>query len=100
MSGGYDPNQTDQNSRLIQVQLATHRRLWTDPQLWPRSAGSWPGYLFTDPPPQSPGRALRHGARHRRARPGRVLPHRVDHPKVQGLDGAIASFVEYLYALA
>ena len=50
MSGGYNPTQTDPDSRLIKTQLATYRKLGVDPQLWPRSAGSWPGYVFTDAP--------------------------------------------------
>ena len=50
MSGGYNPTQTDAGSTLIQTQLATYRRLGVDPLLWPRSAGSWPGYVFTDAP--------------------------------------------------
>jgi acetylornithine deacetylase/succinyl-diaminopimelate desuccinylase-like protein len=50
MSGGYDPTQTDPNSSLIKTQLATYRTLGVDPQLWPRSAGSWPGYVFTGAP--------------------------------------------------
>jgi len=49
---------------------------------------------------QSPGRALRHGARHRAHAPDEYYLIESTHPKVQGLDGAIASFVEYLYALA
>jgi acetylornithine deacetylase/succinyl-diaminopimelate desuccinylase-like protein len=54
MSGGYDPTQTDPGSKLIQTQLATYRKLGLDPQLWPRSAGSWPGYVFTDAPLKLP----------------------------------------------
>jgi acetylornithine deacetylase/succinyl-diaminopimelate desuccinylase-like protein len=50
MSGGYDPTQTDPDSELIQAQLATYRKLGLDPQMWPRSPGSWPGYVFTDAP--------------------------------------------------
>src|ERR1700735_3264400 len=50
MSGGYGPTQTDPGSKLIQTQLSTYRKLGLDPQLWPRSAGSWPGYVFTDAP--------------------------------------------------
>ncbi|HEX4648992.1 MAG TPA: M20/M25/M40 family metallo-hydrolase, partial [Steroidobacteraceae bacterium] len=50
MSGGYNPTQTDPDSRLIRAQLATYRKLGLDPILWPRGAGSWPGYVFTDPP--------------------------------------------------
>jgi acetylornithine deacetylase/succinyl-diaminopimelate desuccinylase-like protein len=100
MSGGYDPTQTDPASQLIQTQLATYRKLGVDPQLWPRSAGSWPGYVFTNPPLSLPAGhfGLGHGT-------GAHAPdeyYLIDstNPKVQGLDGAVASFVEYLYALA
>ena len=31
MSGGYDPTQTDPNSKLIQTQLATYRKLGQEP---------------------------------------------------------------------
>jgi acetylornithine deacetylase/succinyl-diaminopimelate desuccinylase-like protein len=100
MSGGYNPTQTDPGSKLIKAQLATYRRLGLDPQLWPRSAGSWPGYIFTEAPLGLPAGhfGLGHGT-------GAHAPdeyYLIDssNPKVQGLDGAVASFVEYLYALA
>ena len=100
MSGGYDPTQTDVSSKLIQTQIATYRKLGLEPQLWPRGAGSWPGYVFTDPPLSLPAGhfGLGHGT-------GAHAPdeyYLIDstQPKVQGLDGAVASFVEYLYALA
>ena len=70
MSGGYDPNQTDPDSRLIQTQLATYRKLGADPQLWPRSAGSWPGYRVHERAAEAARRSLRPGPRHRRACPG------------------------------
>jgi acetylornithine deacetylase/succinyl-diaminopimelate desuccinylase-like protein len=99
MSGGYDPTQTDPSSKLIQTQLATYRKLGIDPQLWPRSAGSWPGYVFTSAPLNLPAGhyGLGHGT-------GAHAPNEYyliesSNPKVQGLDGAVASFVEYLYAL-
>jgi acetylornithine deacetylase/succinyl-diaminopimelate desuccinylase-like protein len=100
MSGGYDPTTTDPQSKLIQTQLATYRKLGLDPLLWPRSAGSWPGYVFTGPPLNLPAGhfGLGHGT-------GAHAPdeyYLIDstNPKVQGLDGAVASFVDFLYALA
>jgi acetylornithine deacetylase/succinyl-diaminopimelate desuccinylase-like protein len=99
MSGGYDPNQTTPDSKLIQTQLATYKKLGQDPMLWPRSAGSWPGYIFTNPPLSLPAGhfGLGHGT-------GAHAPNEyylIDstNPKVSGLDGAVGSFVEYLYAL-
>jgi acetylornithine deacetylase/succinyl-diaminopimelate desuccinylase-like protein len=100
MSGGYDPTQTDPNSRLIQTQLATYRGLGADPQLWPRSAGSWPGYLFTGAPLSLPAGHFGMGHGTGAHAPDEYYVIESANPKVQGLDGAVASFVEYLYALA
>jgi acetylornithine deacetylase/succinyl-diaminopimelate desuccinylase-like protein len=100
MSGGYDPNQTDMDSRLIQIQLATYRRLGTAPQLWPRSAGSWPGYVFTNRPLSLPAGHFGMGHGTGAHAPDEYYLIESTNPKVQGLDGAVASFVEYLYALA
>jgi len=99
MSGGYDPNQTDKASRLIQTQLATYRKLGADPQLWPRSAGSWPGYLFTNVPLSLPAGHFGMGHGTGAHAPDEYYLIESTNPKVQGLDGAVASFVEYLYAL-
>jgi acetylornithine deacetylase/succinyl-diaminopimelate desuccinylase-like protein len=100
MSGGYNPNQTDPNSKLIKTQMATYRKLGVDPQLWPRSAGSWPGCVFTEPPLSLPAGhyGLGHGTGAHA--PDEYYLIESTNPKVQGLDGAIASFVEFLYALA
>lgn len=100
MSGGYDPNQTDPNSRLIQTQLSTYHALGADPALWPRSAGSWPGCVFTNPPLSLPAGHFGLGHGTGAHAPDEYYLIESTNPKVQGLDGAIASFVEYLYALA
>lgn len=99
MSGGYDPTQTEPGSKLIQMQMATYKKLGLDPGLWPRSAGSWPGYVFTSAPLGIPAGhfGLGHGT-------GAHAPNEyylIDskNPKVSGIDGAVASFVEYLYAM-
>ena len=100
MSGGYNPTQTDPASRLIQMQLATYRSLGAEPQLWPRSAGSWPGYLFTDAPLSLPAGHFGLGYGTGAHAPDEYYVIESTNPKVQGLDGAVGSFVEYLYALA
>jgi acetylornithine deacetylase/succinyl-diaminopimelate desuccinylase-like protein len=99
MSGGYNPTQTDPDSKLIQTQLSTYRKLGVDPQLWPRSAGSWPGYVFTDAPLKLPAGHFGLGHGTGAHAPDEYYVIESSNPKVQGLDGAIASFVEYLYAL-
>ena len=100
MSGGYDPTQTDPTSKLIQTQLATYKKLSIDPQLWPRSAGSWPGYVFTDAPLKLPAGHFGLGHGTGAHAPDEYYLIESTNPKVHGLDGAIGSFVEYLYALA
>ncbi len=99
MSGGYDPTQTDPDSKLIKTQLATYRKLGLDPQLWPRSAGSWPGYVFTDAPLSLAAGHFGLGHGTGAHAPDEYYLIESTHPKIQGLDGAVASFVEYLYAL-
>ena len=100
MTGGYDPTSTSANSALIQAQVATYKNLGIDPLLWPRSAGSYPGYVFTGEPLKLPSGhfGLGHGS-------GAHAPDEYDviesaNPNIQGFDGAAMSFVEYLYELA
>jgi acetylornithine deacetylase/succinyl-diaminopimelate desuccinylase-like protein len=100
MSGGYDPTSTDPDSRLIQAQLATYRKLGLNPGLWPRSAGSWPGFVFTGAPLSLPAGHFGLGHGTGAHAPDEYYLIESTNSKVQGLDGAIGSFVEYLYALA
>jgi acetylornithine deacetylase/succinyl-diaminopimelate desuccinylase-like protein len=100
MSGGYDPTQTDPDSRLIKTQLATYRSLGLKPLLWPRGAGSWPGYVFTGAPLKVAAGHYGLGYGTGAHAPDEFYLIDSANPKVQGLDGAIASFVEFLYALA
>jgi acetylornithine deacetylase/succinyl-diaminopimelate desuccinylase-like protein len=100
MSGGYDPTQTDPDSKFFKAVLATYVKLGSVPQVLPRNPGSWPGYRFTSPPLSLPAGqfGLGHGT-------GAHAPdeyYLIDstNPKMQGLDGAVASFVEYLYTVA
>ncbi len=100
MSGGYDPTQTDLSSRLIQTQIATYRKLGVEPLLWPRGAGSWPGYVFTNPPLSLPAGHFGLGHGTGAHAPDEYFLIDSTHATVRGLDGAVGSFVEYLYALA
>jgi len=100
MSGGYDPTQTDPDSKFFKAVLATFSKLGSAPLQLPRNPGSWPGYRFTAPPLSLPagGFGLGHGT-------GAHAPdeyYLVDskNPAIKGLDGAVASFVEFLYAIA
>ncbi len=100
MTGGYDPTTTPASAPLIQAQVAVLKDAGIDPVLWPWNAGSYPGYVFTGEPLKlaSGHFGLGHGS-------GAHAPDEyyvIDstNPKVQGYDGAVMSFVEYLYELA
>jgi acetylornithine deacetylase/succinyl-diaminopimelate desuccinylase-like protein len=100
MTGGYDPTETDPDSRLIRAEQAAYRKSGVEPKLWPRLAGSWPGVTFTGPPLQlAAGQfGLGHGG-------GAHAPDEfflIDsaNPKMAGLDGATASYVDLFFALS
>ena len=100
MTGGYDPTETDPNSRLIRAQQAAYRKSGIDAGLWPRLAGSWPGVVFTGPPLNLPAGqfGLNYGGGAHA--PDEFFVIKAASPKVAGLDGATASYVDFLYALA
>jgi acetylornithine deacetylase/succinyl-diaminopimelate desuccinylase-like protein len=100
MTGGYDPTETDPNSRLIRAQQAAYRKSGIEAGLWPRLAGSWPGVVFTGPPLNLPAGqfGLNYGGGAHA--PDEFFVIKAANPKVAGLDGATASYVEFLYALA
>lgn len=99
-SGGYDPTQTPASAPLIQKQLATYRRHGLDPQLWPRNAGSYPGWVFTGAPLRLPSGHFGLGHGSGAHAPDEYYVIESTHPKVRGFDDATRSFVDYLYELA
>jgi acetylornithine deacetylase/succinyl-diaminopimelate desuccinylase-like protein len=100
MTGGYDPNSTPLSAALIQAQVAVYKQDGIDPIILPRSAGSWPGYVFTgDPLHLAAGHfGLGHG--NGAHAPDEYYVIESKNPKVQGMDGAVRSFVKYLYEVA
>ena len=46
----YDPTQTPADAALIRAQMAVYKKDGLDPLLWPRNAGSYPGWVFTSEP--------------------------------------------------
>ena len=100
MSGGYDPTQTDPDSPFFKAVVASFTRLGTRPLVLPRSPGSWPGYRFTNPPLSLPAGQFGLGYGTGAHAPDEHYLIDSSNPKVQGLDGAVASFVEFLYAVA
>src|SRR6266481_4910339 len=99
MTGGYDPTSTAASARLIQSQVAVLKRAGIDPVLWPRNAGSYPGYVFTGEPLKlaSGHFGLGHGSGAHA--PDEYYLIESTNKNVEGFDGAVLSFVEYLYEL-
>jgi acetylornithine deacetylase/succinyl-diaminopimelate desuccinylase-like protein len=100
MTGGYDPNSTPADAALIRAQLSVYRRAGIDPVLWPRSAGSWPGYVFTGDPLKLPAGHFGLGHGSGAHAPDEYYVIESTNPKIEGFDGAVKSFVEYLAELA
>ncbi|UTP38315.1 M20/M25/M40 family metallo-hydrolase [Phenylobacterium sp. LH3H17] len=100
MTGGYDPTETAESALLIRAAQAVYQRRGLTPHLQPRSAGSWPGCIFTGPPLNKPAGhfGLGHGGG----------PHAADEfyllestkPRIAGMAEATSAYVEFLYQLA
>ncbi len=100
MTGGYDPTSTPVGSQLIQGQMAVYRQHSIEPLVWPRSAGSWPGFVFTAPPLRLPAGHFGLGHGSGAHAPDEYYVINSTNPKVEGIDGATMSFVEYLFEMA
>jgi hypothetical protein len=77
-----------------------YRAKGIDPIILPRSAGSWPGYVFTGDPLQLPAGHFGMGHGSGAHAPDEYYVIESTNPNVQGMDGAVRSHVEYLYGLA
>src|SRR5436189_4367773 len=99
VTGGYDPTSTSSTASLIQSQISVLKRAGIDPVLWPRNAGSYPGYAFTDAPLKLAAGHFGLGHGSGAHAPDEYYVIESTNPKVQGFDGAVMSFVEYLYEL-
>jgi acetylornithine deacetylase/succinyl-diaminopimelate desuccinylase-like protein len=100
MSGGYDPTSTPADSAVIKVATEVYKRHGIDPVLLPRAAGSWPGYVFTGDPLRLPAAHFGLGHGNGAHAPDEYYLIESINPKVQGMDGAALSHVEYLFSLA
>lgn len=100
MSGGYDPTSTPRDCSLIDAQIAVYKRWGIDPVMMPRLAGSWPGYVFTGDPLRMPAGHFGLGHGSGAHAPNEYYVIESANPKLQGMDGATRSYVEYLYEMA
>ena len=101
MTGGYDPNSTPADAPLIKrpgrVSISAHG---IDPIVLAAQRGSWPGYVFTGDPLHLPAGHFGLGHGSGAHAPDEYFVIESTNPKVQGIDGAVRSHVEYLYEVA
>ena len=68
--------------------------------LYPRSAGSWPGFVFTGAPLNLPAGHFGLGTGGGAHAPDEFLVIESSNPKVAGFDEMVMGYVDYLYELA
>jgi acetylornithine deacetylase/succinyl-diaminopimelate desuccinylase-like protein len=98
-SGGYGPTQTPADAPLIQKQVATYKQYGLDAPLWPRMAGSYPGWVFTGAPLNLPAGHFGLGHGGGAHAPDEYYLIESSNPKLRGFDDAVRSFVDYLVEL-
>ncbi len=99
-SGGYDPTSTPADAAIIGAATAVYRRSGLDPILWPRNAGSYPGYVFTGEPLKMSAAHFGLGHGSGAHAPDEYFVIESSNPKVAGWDDAVRSYVEFLHELA
>jgi acetylornithine deacetylase/succinyl-diaminopimelate desuccinylase-like protein len=100
VGGAYPPNTTRADSAMVRAEVTTYHAFGIDPILWPRLGGSWPGYLFTEPPLSLAAGHFGLGHGSGAHAPDEYYVIESSNPKVQGIDGATLSYVQHLYTLA
>ncbi|WP_369025106.1 M20/M25/M40 family metallo-hydrolase [Qipengyuania sp. RANM35] len=100
VSGGYGPNETDEDSALIRAQKTLFERTGIPYSITPRNAGSWPGVIFNGAPLNLPASQFGLGRGGGAHAPNEWFLIESSDPKVYGLDQATMAYVDYLYVVA
>jgi len=100
MTGGYDPNSTAADAALIRAQTVVYKNAGLVALMWPRSAGSWPGFVFTGEPLKLAAGHFGLGHGGGAHAPDEFYVLESTDPKIAGYAGATRSFAAYLSALA
>jgi acetylornithine deacetylase/succinyl-diaminopimelate desuccinylase-like protein len=100
ITGGYDPTETAEDSRIIRAELATYKRGDIKATLNPRLAGSWPGAVFTAPPLSLPAGQFGFGHGSGAHAPDEYYLVDSTNPKIAGLTEAIMGYVDLFHQVA
>jgi acetylornithine deacetylase/succinyl-diaminopimelate desuccinylase-like protein len=82
------------------AETKVYERSGVKPIMWPRTGGSWPGYVFTGDPLKLPAGHFGLGHGSGAHAPDEYYLIESSDPKLYGFDVAVRSFVDYLYELA
>jgi acetylornithine deacetylase/succinyl-diaminopimelate desuccinylase-like protein len=100
VTGGYDPTETPEGSRIVQAELAVCRSLHIEASLNPRSAGSWPGSVFTSAPVSLPAAQFGLGHGSGAHAPDEYFVIDSSNPHVLGLNGSTMAYIDFMYEMA
>lgn len=100
VTGGYDPTEVAEDSRLVRAAIATYQRGGAKVSLSPRAAGSWPGATFTAAPVSVPACGFGLGYGTGAHAPNEFFVIESSNPKIAGLDDATKGFADFLYQMA
>jgi acetylornithine deacetylase/succinyl-diaminopimelate desuccinylase-like protein len=101
VNGGVNyTSSTAYDAPLIKAELAVYQRLGVDPLLFPRSGGSWPGSVFTDPPLSLAAGFFGLGHGDGAHAPDEFLLVESTNLKLHGMDDLVRSYVDFLYEIA
>ena len=99
-SGGYGPTQTPEGSALVRAQQAVLTRAGVPHSLSVRSAGSWPGVVFTGDPLRLPAGQFGIGTGGGAHAPDEYFVIESSDPKVAGLAEQTVAYADLLYEVA
>jgi acetylornithine deacetylase/succinyl-diaminopimelate desuccinylase-like protein len=100
MTGGYDPTETAEESAVVRAQQAVFTRSNVTWSLYPRSAGSWPGFVFTGAPLRLGAGQFGLGHGGGAHAPDEFFLIESRNPRVAGLKEATMGYVDFLSEMA
>jgi len=100
MTGGYDPTSTAEDTTIIRAQQAVMTRNGVNWALFPRNAGSWPGFVFTGAPLSKPAGQFGLGYGIGAHAPNEIMVIQSRNPAVAGLKEQTMAYVDFLYEMA
>jgi acetylornithine deacetylase/succinyl-diaminopimelate desuccinylase-like protein len=100
VSGGYSPNETAEDSVLIRAEQATLKGAGIPYTMSARSAGSWPGVMFTGDPFRLPASGFGVGRGGGAHAPNEWFLVESSNPKVAGFAEQARIYADFLYEVA